>query len=221
MARRSLELFAACSRWARSTDARRRLARPVATLAVLLAAAPFHHAGAQDRVEGNRYQNPRYGIQIEKPSAWHFITASTIMDVARKAARMPPLGSDVDPVKAAGVAVIVSKVPVLGRDVVPMVLLKVQDLPKAPTSVVEECERLRSGMNDPETVTPTRTVAIEGRPAARLDFKGYVDGALVRATTLCTFQGSRAFVVAGQALAAEFDGEAGTFDTILRSFRLR
>jgi hypothetical protein len=54
-----------------------------------------------------------------------------------------------------------------------------------------------------------------------LDFKGYVDGALVRATALCTFQDRRAFVVVGQALAAEFDGEAGTFETILGSFRLR
>jgi hypothetical protein len=221
MARRSLELFATRFRDAGRTGARRCPAGPLATLAVLLAAALFNPAGAQDRVEGNRYQNPRYGIQIDKPSQWHFITASTIMDVARKAARMPALGSDVDPVKAAGVAVIVSKVPVLGRDVGPVVLLKVQDLPKAPTDVMEECERLRSGMNDPETVTPTRSVAIDGRPAARLDFKGYVDGALVRATALCTFQGSRAFVVVGQALAAEFDGEAGTFDTILRSFRLR
>ena len=134
---------------------------------------------------------------------------------------MPPLGGDTDPVKAAGLAVIVSKVPVLGHDVVPMVLLKVQDQPKAPASLTEECERLRSGMVEPETVTPTRAVTIEGRPAARLDFKGYVDGALVRATALCTFQGNRAFVVVGQALAAEFDGEASVFDTILRSFRLR
>jgi hypothetical protein len=117
--------------------------------------------------------------------------------------------------------VIVSKVPVLGREVVPQVVLMVHDLPRVPTNVVEACERLRSGMTDPETVTPTRSVVIDGRPAARLDFKGYVDGALVRATALCTFQDRRAFVVAGQALAAEFDGEAGTFDTILRSFRLR
>ena len=76
-------------------------------------------------------------------------------------------------------------------------------------------------MSEPETVAPTRTVAVDGRPAARLDFKGYVDGALVRATALCTFQDRRAFVVVGQSLAAEFDGEAATFDTILRSFKLR
>ena len=156
-------------------------------------------AAAQDRVEGNRYQNPRYGVEIEKPTRWHFITAATIIDVARKAAGMPSLGSDVDPVKAAGFAVIVSKVPVLGREVVPQVVLMVHDLPRTPTDVVEACERLRSGMNEPETVTPTRAVVVDGRPAARLDFKGYVDGALVRATALCTFQDRRAFVVAGQA----------------------
>ena len=62
---------------------------------------------------------------------------------------------------------------------------------------------------------------IEGRPAARLDFKGYVDGAQVRATALCTFQDRRAFVVVGQALATEFDAETVAFDTILRSFKLR
>jgi hypothetical protein len=117
--------------------------------------------------------------------------------------------------------VIVSKTPVLGREVAPQVVLTVQDLPKAPGNVVEACELLRSGMNDPETVTPTRTVQIGGWPAARLDFKGYVDGALVRATAICTFQDRRAFLVVGQALASEFDGEAPTFETILRSFRLQ
>jgi hypothetical protein len=188
-------------------------------LVFLLASALAVPAAAQDRVDGDRYQNPRYGIQIEKPSRWHFITASAVMDVARKAAGMPASGED--PVKAAGFAVIVSKSPVLGREVAPQVVVMVQDLPKPPGEVVEACERLRSGMNDPEIVTPTRPVQFEGRPAARLDFKGYVDGALVRATALCTFQDRRAFVVVGQALAAEFDGEAPTFDTILRSFRLR
>ena len=192
-----------------------------AALACLLAAALGGPAVAQDKVEGNRYQNPRYGIQIEKPPQWHFITASTVMDIARKMAGMPALGSDVDAVRAAGFAVIVSKEPVLGREVVPQVVVMVHALPQAPGNVVETCERLRSGMTEPETVTPTRPVQIEGRPAARLDFRGYVDGALVRATALCTFQDRRAFVVAGQALAAHFDGEASTFDTILRSFRLR
>ena len=197
----------------------RRRARLLAALALLAVGSVAVPVAAQDRIDGDRYQNPRYGVQIEKPPRWHFITASTVIDLARKAAGMPASGDD--PVKAAGFAVIVSKAPVLGREVAPQVVLMVQDLPKPPGDVVEACERLRSGMNDPETVTPTRPVRIDGRPAARLDFKGYVDGALVRATALCTFQDRRAFVVAGQALAAEFDGEAVTFDTILRSFRLR
>jgi hypothetical protein len=188
---------------------------------VLCLAALLAPVAAQDRIDGDRYQNPRYGIVIEKPSRWHFIPASTVIDAARKAAGMAPLGRDADAVKPAGFAVIVSKVAVLGREVAPQVVLMVHDLKKAPGDVVDTCERLRSGMTEPETVTPTRPVSIDGRPAARLDFKGYVDGALVRATALCTFQDRRAYVVVGQALAAEFDGEAGTFDTILRSFRLR
>jgi hypothetical protein len=186
------------------------------TLAVIAGSAV-----AQDRIEGDRYQNPRYGVQIEKPPRWHFITATTVMDIARKAAGLGAPPADADPVKAAGFAVIVSKAPSLGREVAPQVILAVQDLPRAPTDVVEACERLRSGMNDPENVTPTRPVRLDGRPAARLDFKGYVDGALVRATALCTFQDRRAFVVVGQALATEFDAESVTFDTILRSFKLR
>jgi hypothetical protein len=188
-------------------------------LALLLGAAG--PALAQDRVEGNRYANPRYGIQIEKPSPWHFITASAVMDLARKAAGMPAPRGEVDPVKAAGFAVIVSKVPTLGREVAPQVIVMVHDLPQAPTDVTETCERLRTGMTEPETVAPSQRVQLEGQPAARLDFKGYVDGALVRATALCTFRDRRAFVVVGQALAAEYEGEAPTFDTILRSFRLR
>jgi hypothetical protein len=134
---------------------------------------------------------------------------------------MAPVSGGTDPVKAAGFAVIVSKAPVLGREVTPQVVLSVQDLPKPPGDLVETCERLRSGMDDPETVTPTRRVQIDGRSAARLDFKGYVDGALVRATALCTFQDRRAFLVVGQALASEFDGEALAFESILRSFRLK
>jgi hypothetical protein len=187
-------------------------------LMVAVATAP---ALAQERIEGDRYQNPRYGIQIEKPPRWHFITASTVMDIARKAAGLGPPPADADPVKAAGFAVIVSKSPTLGREVTPQVILAVQDLPRPPGDVVEACERLRSGMNDPENVMPTRPIRVDGRPAARLDFKGYVDGAQVRATALCTFQDRRAFVVVGQALATEFDAETVTFDIILRSFKLR
>ena len=187
-------------------------------LTVAVATAP---ALAQERIEGDRYQNPRYGIQIEKPPRWHFITASTVMDIARKAAGLGAPPADADPVKTAGFAVIVSKSPTLGREVSPQVILAVQDLPRPPGDVVEACERLRSGMNDPENVMPTRPIRVDGRPAARLDFKGYVDGAQVRATALCTFQDRRAFVVVGQALATEFDAESVTFDTILRSFKLR
>ena len=216
MARQVPVPLAATSRRRRRAPAPRRHARLLGALTLLLAGTVAVPAAAQDRVDG-----ARYGVQIEKPPRWHFITASTVIDVARKAAGMPAASGDTDPVKAAGFAVIVSKVPVLGREVAPQVVLMVQDLPKPPGDVIEACERLRSGMNDPETVTPTRPVRIEGRPAARLDFKGYVDGALVRAIALCTFQDRRAFVVVGQALAAEFDGEAMTFDTILRSFRLR
>lgn len=221
MVRGSPEPSVDTPRRGRRASARRRFTGRLGTLVLLLGAALTDPAAAQDRVDGDRYQNPRYGVQIEKPSRWHFITASTVIDVARKAAGMPALSGDVDPVKAAGFAVIVSKAPILGREVAPQVVLMVHDLPQAPGNVVEACERLRSGMTEPETVAPTRSVRIDGRPAARLDFRGYVDGALVRATALCTFQDRRAFVVAGQALAADFDGEAGTFDTILRSFKLR
>ena len=187
-------------------------------LMVAVATAPVL---AQERIEGDRYQNPRYGIQIEKPPRWHFITAATVMDIARKAAGLGAPPADADPVKAAGFAVIVSKSPTLGREVTPQVILAIQDLPRPPADVVEACERLRSGMNDPENVMPTRPIRVDGRPAARLDFKGYVDGAQVRATALCTFQDRRAFVVVGQALATEFDAETVMFDTILRSFKLR
>ena len=221
MARQVPVPLVATSRSRGRAPAPRRRARSLGALTLLLAGTLAGPGAAQDRVDGDRYQNPRYGVQIEKPARWHFITASTVIDVARKAAGMPAASGDTDPVKAAGFAVIVSKIPVLGREVAPQVVLMVQDLPKPPGDVVQACELLRSGMSDPETVTPTRPVRLDGRPAARLDFKGYVDGALVRATALCTFQDRRAFVVVGQALAAEFDGEAVTFDTILRSFRLR
>jgi hypothetical protein len=208
------------TRHARGTFGRRWSLKSGGAIALCLAALSVP-AAAQDRIDGDRYQNPRYGIEISKPSRWYFITASMIVDIARKSARMAPPGGDADPVKTAGFAVIVSKVPALGRDAAPLVVLRVEDLPSAPTDVIATCERLRGGVSDPETVLPTRVISIDGRPAARLDFKGSVDGAPVRATALCTFQNRRAFVVVGQALASEFDAEAGTFDTILRSFRLR
>jgi hypothetical protein len=208
------------TRSVRRAFVRRWLMKSGGTIVLGLAALSVP-AAAQDRVDGDRYQNPRYGIEISKPSRWYFLTASMLMDIARKSARMPAPTGDPDPVKAAGFAVIVSKVPTLGRDAAPLVVVRVEDLPKAPTDLSETCERLRGGMAEPETVMPTRVVSIDGRPATRLDFKGYVDGAPVRATALCTFQDRRAFVVVGQALAAEFDSEASTFDTILRSFRLR
>ena len=44
---------------------------------------------------------------------------------------MAPPPADADPVKTAGFAVIVSKSPTLGREVLAQVVLMVQDLPKA------------------------------------------------------------------------------------------
>ena len=72
--------------------------RALSVLALALSAALAGPATAQDRIDGDRYQNPRYGIQIEKPPRWHFITASTVMDVARKAAGMAAPPADADPV---------------------------------------------------------------------------------------------------------------------------
>src|SRR5262245_64150469 len=110
-----------------------RCPRPLGALALLLTVAvAAGSAAAQDRIEGDRYQNPRYGIQIEKPSGWHFITATTVMDIARKAAGLAGPPAEADAVKAAGFAVIVSKSPTLGREVTPQVILAIQDLPRPP-----------------------------------------------------------------------------------------
>ncbi|MGH7265231.1 MAG: hypothetical protein ACREMB_10315 [Candidatus Rokuibacteriota bacterium] len=189
----------------------------VVSLALLAGSA----VAAQEKVEGNRYSNPTYGIQITKPPSWHFITAGTILDLAKKAAGGQKIRGDEDPVKLAGFAVIVSKVPVLGRSIDPNVVLRVHEAAAPPDDTVKACELLRTGMTEPETVRPTRRLQLEGRPAARLDFQGLVDGAMVRATALCTFRERRAFVVVGQALSSEFDGELSRFESILQSFTLK
>jgi hypothetical protein len=178
-------------------------------------------ARGQDRVDGNTYANAKYGVEITKPSSWYFITAATVVDLARRTGGGARIRADEDPVKLAGFAVVVSKAPQLGRGVQPQVVLVVQDLPAPPTDLVEACEKLRTGMTEPETVKPTRRVQLGGKPAARLDFQGLVDSDMVRATALCTFRDRQAFVVVAQALAAEFDSEFSTFESILGSFRLR
>ncbi len=191
-----------------------------AGLALLLVlAAPA--ASGQERVEGDLYANDRYGIQISKPPRWQFITAGTILDLAKKSGRAGGLKGDEDPVKVAGFAVIVSKTAVLGPEVTPQVVVLVHEVSKPPESLVKVCEGLRSGMTEPEALAPTREIRLGGRPAARLDFQGIVGGAMVRATALCTFRERQAFVVVGQAPAAEFQGELATFESILASFRLR
>jgi hypothetical protein len=190
----------------------------LALLLLLGVAAP---AAAQERVEGNLYANAKYGIQITKPPSWYFITAGTIVDLAKKAGGGTRIRGEDDPVKLTGFAVVISKVPQLGRGVAPQVVLLVHELQAAPGDTVQACEGLRSGMTEPETVKPTRQVQLEGKPAARLDFQGLVDGEMVRATALCTFKGRQAFVVVGQSLAAEFDTDFSTFESILASFRLK
>jgi hypothetical protein len=196
------------------------VARLVATalIALALAAAP---AAAQDKLDGNNYSNAKYGIQITKPPAWHFITATAILDLAKKSAGGGRIPGEEDPVKAAGFAVVVSKAPVLGRGVSPQVILVVRELPAPSADLVKTCESLREGMVEPETVRPTRQLQVGGRPAARLDFQGLVDSEMVRATALCTLRDRQAFMVVGQALSSEFDGDFANFESILGSFRLR
>jgi hypothetical protein len=194
-------------------------ARVVAVL--ILLAVMAGPAAAQDKLEGNNYSNAKYGIQISKPSSWHFITAATLLDLAKKAAGGGRIPGEDDPIKAAGFAVVVSKTPVLGRGVSPQVVLLVRELPAVSADLVKTCESLRSGMIEPETVRPTRQLQVSGRPAARLDFQGLVDSDMVRATALCTLRDRQAFMIVGQALSSEFDGDFANFETILGSFRLR
>ena len=193
--------------------------RVLDALAVLvLVAVP---AAAQERIDGNVYSNARYGIQVAKPASWYFITAGAIVELAKKTAGGGKIRGEEDPVKLAGFAVVISKEPTLGRGIQPQVVVLVHELPAAPPDLVRTCEGLRTGMTEPETLKPTRQVDVSGRPAARLDFQGLVDGDMVRATALCTFKGRQAFVVVGQALASEFDSSFSAFESILASFRLR
>jgi hypothetical protein len=175
----------------------------------------------QERVQGNAYTNPGHGIEISKPPAWHFITAGMIVDLAKRSAGQTSLRGEEDPVKLTGIAVIASKTPSLGLEVAPHVILRVIELKEGAADLARTCESLRSGMGDPETVAPTRSVRLGDRPAVRLDFRGNVDGALVRATALCAVRDRRAYFVVGQALAADFEAEARTFEAILGSFKLR
>ncbi len=187
----------------------------------LLTVAAVGPAAAQDRIEGNAYSNAKYGIQISKPSSWHFITAATIVELARKQAGGRRIPGEDDPVKLAGFAVVLSKTPVLGREVQPQVVVLVRDVPAGTTELVKTCEGLRSGMTEPETLRPTRQIQLGSRPAARLEFQGLVDSDVVRATALCTVRDRQAFMVVGQALASEFDTEFPSFESILGSFRLK
>lgn len=189
-------------------------------LLLLLAAAGVSPAVAQEEVRGDRYANPRYGIEIVKPPAWYFITAGMIVDLARRTAGGPLPGSE-DPVRFAGFAVIVSREPTLGREVRPHVVVLVHELREPPADLLRACEGLRTGLSDAELVEPTRQVELGGRPAARLELMGSVDGIPIRARALCAVRDHRAFVVVAQALPGEFDAEAATFDGILASFRLR
>lgn len=195
--------------------------RGLSVLLLLASAIGAVPALGQERVEGDLYTNGRYGVEIAKPASWYFITAGTILELARKAAGAARPPADEDPVKAAGFAVIVSKVPSLGRGFDPQVVVLVHEVGQPTESLTRTCEGLRAGMTEPETVRPAREIRLDGKPAVRLDFQGLVDGALVRATALCAFRDRRAFVVVGQALSPDFDVEARTFESILASFKLK
>jgi len=198
------------------------VARALLAIAILLVVGLTGAVGlAQDKIEGNSYSNAKYGIQITKPVSWHFITAATIVDLAKKTAGGAKIRGEDDPIKLAGFAVVVSKEPTLGRGIQPQVVVMIHEAQAAPGDMVKACEGLRTGMVEPETLKPTRQVQLGTRPAARLDFQGIVDGDVVRATALCTFREKQAFVVVGQALASEFDSEFSSFESILSSFQLR
>jgi hypothetical protein len=202
----------------RAAGARLRRGAVALAAAAAAAAAPAH---GQERVESSTYANKTHGIEISKPAAWHFITAGMIVDLAKRSAGQTSLRGEEDPVKLTGIAVIASKTPSLGLEVTPHVILRVIELKEGSVELVQTCEGLRTGMGDPETVEPTRPVRLDGRPAVRLDFRGSVDGARVRATALCAVRGRRAYFVVGQALVDDFEAEARTFETILASFKLR
>ena len=166
-------------------------------------------------------RTPRYGVQIEKPPRWHFVAASTVIDLARKAAGMRPAMATI-PSRRRGSAVIVSKAPVLGREVAPQVVLMVQDLPKAPRTWFEDvrapAERdERSRDRDADRVLSALTAGQRRGSISRATSTGR---SCARPPSAPSRTAAPSWV-AGQALAAEFDGEAVTFDTILRSFRLR
>src|SRR5262249_2612642 len=154
-------------------------------------------AVSQEKVEGDRYSNALYGLQIDKPGDWYFITAGTVLELAQKMAGARARPSP-DPVKTAGVAGILSKGPTLGRDFDRQVVGLVEETEKSPADLAEACGKLRSGMAEPEMVRAPQRVQVDGKPAVRLDFLGYVDGAAVRASALCTFRDRRAYFAVAQ-----------------------
>jgi hypothetical protein len=178
-------------------------------------------AAAQDEIQGHVYQNRRHAIEISKPPGWYFITAGMIVELAKRSAGQATLRGEDDPVKLTGMAVIVSKTPSLGVEMTPHVVLRVLELKETPGDPGKVCDTVRAGMSDSEAVSAPRAVRLGARPAARIDFRGTVDGALVRATALCAVRERQAFAVVGQALAADFDADLAQFERILQSFKAR